>query len=207
MFGNKTIASAMPHPRFIVQTHIRTDEVLGRVLDHPMGDVDDESPPTATDNRSDYWDGQVTPTADNLDFSHVLQAFRESLRNMLLRYDSMWDGRIGEISFVKQRIDLDPPEGTHMQRPFRTDPDYRKFGSNEVQRMIEQGIIEPSQSEWALPVVVSTKYDGSLRFCVDFRELNAMIIRDTYPLPRMDECIDSLGDDTVFSSLDANWGY
>ena len=73
--------------------------------------------------------------------------------------------------------------------------------------MLKQGVIELSTSEWAAPVVFAPKKDGSLRFCIDYRRLNALTIRDSYPIPRMDECIDSLGDATVFSTLDANAGY
>jgi hypothetical protein len=51
------------------------------------------------------------------------------------------------------------------------------------------------------------KPDGSLRFCVDYRRLNAITVPETYPLPRMDECIDSLGEAVVFTTLDYNSGY
>ena len=51
------------------------------------------------------------------------------------------------------------------------------------------------------------KKDGKLRFCVDYRRLNTMTVKDSYPLPRMDECIDSLGDASVFTTLDAYSGY
>jgi len=51
------------------------------------------------------------------------------------------------------------------------------------------------------------KPDGSVRFCIDYRKLNLMTVKDAYPIPRMDECIDSLGDARVFSTLDCNAGY
>ena len=51
------------------------------------------------------------------------------------------------------------------------------------------------------------KPDGSVRFCIDYRKLNLMTVKDPYPIPRMDECIDSLGDARVFSTLDFNAGY
>ena len=83
----------------------------------------------------------------------------------------------------------------------------RKAEQDEVDRMLRAGVIEPAQSEWASPVVLVPKPDGSLRFCIDYRRVNAITVRDTYPLPRMDECIDSLGDASVFTTLDCNSGY
>ena len=73
--------------------------------------------------------------------------------------------------------------------------------------MLEAGVIELAQSEWASPLLLAPKPDGSRCFCVDYRELNAVTAKDTYPLRRMDENLDSLGDTNVFSALDANSGY
>ena len=73
--------------------------------------------------------------------------------------------------------------------------------------MLRAGLIEPSKSAWASPVVLVSKKDEKLRFCFDYWRLNAVTIRDSYPFPRMDDYIDSLGEATVFSTLECNSGY
>jgi Reverse transcriptase (RNA-dependent DNA polymerase) len=73
--------------------------------------------------------------------------------------------------------------------------------------MLKAEVIEPATSEWASPIVLVAKPDGSTRFCVDYRKLNSITVRDSYPLPCMDECIDSLGDSETFTTLDYNSGY
>ena len=73
--------------------------------------------------------------------------------------------------------------------------------------MLNAEVIAPSVSEWASPVLLVPKPDGSLRFCVDYRKLNSVTKRDSYPMPRMDECIDSFSNACLFSTLDCNSGY
>ena len=73
--------------------------------------------------------------------------------------------------------------------------------------MLDAGAIEPATSEWASPVVSVPKKDGSLMFCIEYRRLNAKTVPDAYLLPHMDDCLDSLGDAAVFTTLDCNSGY
>lgn len=73
--------------------------------------------------------------------------------------------------------------------------------------MLEMGVIEEATSEWASPLSFVPNPDGTTRFCVDYRRLNTLTVRDSYPIPRMDECIDSLGDTKIFYTLNANCGY
>lgn len=73
--------------------------------------------------------------------------------------------------------------------------------------MIADNVSEPALTELAVPVVFVPREDSILRFCIDYRKLNAVPKRDYYPIPRMDEYIDSLGDATVISMLDAKSGY
>ena len=96
------------------------------------------------------------------------------------------------------RIELIPDAKPSFQQPYRAGPAQRKLEEEEIKKMLDLKVIEPSNSEWAAPIVFAPKKDGSLRLCIDYRRLNAATIRNSYPIPRIHECIDSLGDATVF---------
>ena len=74
--------------------------------------------------------------------------------------------------------------------------------NKQVDDMLNRNIIEESNSPWASGVVLVKKKDGSLRFCVDYRRLNAITIKDAYPLPRIDDSLDCLAGTKWFSTLD-----
>ena len=119
----------------------------------------------------------------------------------------MWDGHLGSIKATRHYIELTEDAGPARSHPYRAGPTQRELEKKEVEKMLKKGVIELSTSEWAAHVVLAPKKDGSLRFCIDYRRLNALTIRDSYPIPRIDECIDSLGEAKVFSTLEANVGY
>ncbi len=73
--------------------------------------------------------------------------------------------------------------------------------------MTAQGVNEPAMSEWTSPVVLLPETDGTPRFCEDYRKLIAKTIRDSYPIPRIDYCIDSSRGTKMFSTLYCNSGY
>ena len=73
--------------------------------------------------------------------------------------------------------------------------------------MLEAGVIHPSQSPWCNAVVLVWKKDGTLHFCVDFRHLNAQMKKDSYPLPHIQEALESMAGSAHFSSMDLKSGF
>ena len=120
----------------------------------------------------------------------------------------MWKkGRLGEINATEHRITLKPGTKPIRQQPYRQGLKRRQQTEAAVKQMLEAGVIEPANTEWASPVVLAPKHDGTQRFCVDYRKLNMATIPDAYPLPRADDFLDSLGDACIFTTLDCNSGY
>ncbi|KAJ8765251.1 hypothetical protein K2173_011931 [Erythroxylum novogranatense] len=79
--------------------------------------------------------------------------------------------------------------------------------SNELQELLDKGFIRPSVSPWGAPVLLVKKKDGTLRMCIDYRQLNRVTVKNRYPLPRIDDLFDQLRDAGVFSKIDLRSGY
>ena len=114
---------------------------------------------------------------------------------------------IGRVWSGKHVIETLPGRGPISQRLRPMAPAERTIVREEVQKMMEQSVIRPSSSPWASPIVLVKKKDGSTRFCVDYRKLNDITIKDVFPLPRTTDLLESFQGSKYFSTLDAAAGY
>ncbi|KAL8089701.1 hypothetical protein AgCh_039255 [Apium graveolens] len=109
-----------------------------------------------------------------------------------------------EIEFA---IDLAPGTEPVSKAPYRMTPVEMKELAKQLQDLLEKGVIRPSVSPWGAPILFVKKKDGSMRLCIDYRELNKLTIKNKYPLPRIDDLFDQLKGAKYFSKIDLSSGY
>lgn len=136
--------------------------------------------------------------------SHLQHSQQEDIRPLL--DPKLFQEKPGFTTLVQHKVHLRenaPPRRKFYRIPERLVPQLKK----EIELMLELGIIETSTSEWCSPIVLVPKKDGSLRFCIDFRYLNAISKFDPYPMPRIDELLERVGRGKFITTLDLSKGY
>ncbi|KAL0554942.1 hypothetical protein IC582_008872 [Cucumis melo] len=109
-----------------------------------------------------------------------------------------------EVEFA---IELEPGTVPISRAPYRMAPAELKELKVQLQELLDKGFIRPSVSPWGAPVLFVKEKDGSMRLCIDYRELNKVTVKNRYPLPRIDDLFDQLQGATVFSKIDLRSGY
>lgn len=116
------------------------------------------------------------------------------------------EGELGFSDAVKHAVNT--TDEIPVSQPYRRIPPNQLLEVKaHIHQLLEQGVIKPSHSPYASPIVLAKKKDGSLRMCVDYRRLNAKTVRDSFPLPRIEETLDSMTEAKFFSTLDLAAGY
>ncbi|KAD6119725.1 hypothetical protein E3N88_10996 [Mikania micrantha] len=108
---------------------------------------------------------------------------------------------------VEFRIDLVPGSKPIAKTPYRLAPTEMQELMTQIQELLDKGFIRPSISPWGAPVLFVKKKDGSMRMCIDYRELNKLTVKNRYPLPRIDDLFDQLQGAKWFSKIDLRSGY
>uniref|UniRef100_A0A669DN06 ribonuclease H n=1 Tax=Oreochromis niloticus TaxID=8128 RepID=A0A669DN06_ORENI len=161
----------------------------------------DKSPSTETTEAvGDLW--QRSSVGLNVDQRQRLRCLLDENVDIFAASDE--DCR--QTGLVQHTIDTGSAQPIRL-RPHRLPLSKRQVAEEKIREMAAAGVIEPSNSPWAAPVVLVGKKDGSPRFCVDFRRLNGVNKKDSYPLPRIDEALDYVTGSSWFSSLDLRSGY
>ena len=137
---------------------------------------------------------------------HLPMREKKKLEKLLKEFAILFPDTPGKTTAIMHDVDVSNASPCK-QHPYRMNPSKLKNLSEEIEYMLHNDIIEPSSSEWSSPCVLVPKPDGSYRFCTDFRRLNAVTVTDSYPIPRIDDCIDRIGPAKFVSKLDLLKGY
>jgi hypothetical protein len=168
----------------------------------PVGDQ--EPPPPATQGPCEQLQGVISDAKPNLDATET-QTFVGLIAEFRDVFATSSDD-FGRTDWVRHRID------TGNARPIRQPPRRLPLAKQaEVDNMLDdmkrKGVIEESEGPWSSPVVLVRKKNGDMRFCVDYRKLNDVTKKDCFPLPRIDDTLDTLAGAKWFSTLDLKSGY
>ena len=191
---------------------IRRNAVIAQAT--PAQELVKETIPTVqevvTDNNRDHDDLDeklkkiAQQAAPNLEEEQV-----HELEEVLKEYKTIFcrdEFDIGVFQQVEHSIETGNARPIR-QRLRRTPMGLAGDEEKHLRKMLQAGVIEPSVSEWASPPVLIRKRDGSVRYAIDYRRLNEVIKKEVYPLPLIDECIDTLAGNEWFSKLDASSAY
>ena len=145
----------------------------------------------------------------NLNDLDVPQQYRSKIEKLVLQNQDLFankDSELGHTKTVKMQVDVGNNEPIKM-RPYRTSIKTREVIDKAVDEMLDADVIRRSRSPWSFPVVIVDKKECSKRFCVDFRRLNKVTKKNSYPLPLIDDILALLGKAKYFTSLDLKSGY
>lgn len=151
----------------------------------------------------------VKEQIDALDLSVLSEAEQGQVRDLLYRFQSVFsthEGDLGCTGLISHDIPLLDSVPIR-QRYRRIPPSEYEVVKSHINQLLEANVIRESCSPYASPIVLVKKKDGSLRMCVDYRQLNAKTRKDAFPLPRIEESLDSLTGACWFSTMDLASGY
>ena len=164
------------------------------------GEVPEESSDADLPLWNDSLDG--TPTVGE----QLTEQQKTELQSLLTEFEDVLQPKPGQTTLAEHHIRTNDAKPVKLP-PYRLPYAYREQVRKELDEMLDSGIIEKSTSEWASPIVLVKKKDGTLRMCVDYRRLNSVSQVDAYPMPRIDDLIDGLGQARFISTLDLTKGY
>ena len=138
--------------------------------------------------------------------SHLTPGEQADIRKLLLEFRHLFPDVPSCTNCIYHDVDLGNAAPCK-QHPYRVNPIKLQYLQKEIDYILKNNIIEPSSSEWSSPCVLVPKSDGTFQFCTDFRKLNAVTRADSYPLPRIEDCIDHVGKAKYVTTFDLLKGY
>ena len=155
----------------------------------------------------------ITTNDKDFDFDTIISTdnleFREQIKNLISRYKHLFAVNASQLTKAKgieHKFELTDYKPIN-KSPYRTSAKEKEIIKTQVNEMLEQQVIRPSKSDYASPVVLVKKKNGDMRFCIDNRALNAITVKDRFPLPLIDDLIHNLQGCHYISTFDLYSGY
>ncbi|KAJ0392077.1 hypothetical protein ATCC90586_011261 [Pythium insidiosum] len=157
-------------------------------------------------------DGKLTPLRGESDLrlEHLGESEAALIKQVLRAFPGVVCGAQACPPLTTTGVEHCIPTGTAapiLHRAWRKSAAEQEIIDQHIQKMLSDSVIEMGNGPWGFPVVLVRKKDGSVRFCVDYRALNQVTVKDVYPLPKIDETLESLGGASLLSTLDLLAGY
>lgn len=149
---------------------------------------------------------QPSETVDDVQICTTDPVFRDELQQLVYQYPDVFTDIPNRTNLEECTIELDTDTPIRV-KPYPVPFALRETVEKEVQDMLKLGVIEPSVSSYASPIVLVKKKDGKMRFCVDYRRLNKHVKFDVEPIPDMEYLFSKLGDAQVLTKIDLSKGY
>ncbi|XP_068249716.1 uncharacterized protein [Palaemon carinicauda] len=150
-----------------------------------------------------------TEVLNNLDLflNHLSPWQSQDLKNVISSHSTLFNDFPRKSDLPLHDIELVPGTAPIRQQSYRVGPEKKSKMKEEVEYLLRHGLARPSKSPWASPCILVPKEDGSYRFCTDYRKINNVTIKDSYPLPLIDDLIDSVGQAKFVTKIDLLKGY
>ena len=138
--------------------------------------------------------------------SHLDQTQRDEWKMLILEYEHLFPDIPTRTDQIYHDVDIEGSKPIK-QHPYRMNPMKLQYLREEIQYLLDNDFIEPSQSDWSSPCIPVPKPDGTFRMCTDFRKVNSVSKTDSFPVPRMDGCIDNIGQAKYVTKFDLLKGF
>ncbi|XP_068243590.1 uncharacterized protein [Palaemon carinicauda] len=178
-------------------------EPVSLVLDHTLEEPADLFCQVSSDALTSNMQNFET-LVKGLEYLEDIQ--KDDMLKLISSFSDLFQASPGRTTLLQHDVDVGSASPAK-QSPYRLNPEKRDIVEKEIKYMLEHDLIRPLVSPWSSPILLVKKPDGQFRMCVDYRKVNANTKNDTFPLPRIEDCLDRIGTAKFITKLDRLKGY
>ena len=138
--------------------------------------------------------------------SHLTESQQQNIKDLIHKYEHLFPDVPSRTDVIFHDVDVGDAKPVK-QHPYRMNPEKLCYLQKEVQYLLDNDFIEPSKSAWSSPCILVPKSNNTFRMCTDFRAVNSRSKTDTFPIPRVDDCIDKIGHAKFVTKFDLLKGF